>query len=132
DVRPVRAPAHRIYLIRNSLEVIVSTHSVDTVRRLYGVPVHRRHALRESITGLQSKIFGPSGQGTKAKVSYTIKAVLSDGRTLAVGDGIRGVTEAKRVLARLREHLGLPARKQSCVRLPRQGGQRSAPTDRAR
>ena len=96
-----------LYLLGNSLEVVISPRGLETVRRVYGMPMRRRYFARELITGLQSKISGQTGQGAKAKVRYTIKAEMSDGRAVTIGDGIRGVTEAKRVLAQVRKHLGV-------------------------
>ncbi|MFQ5937479.1 MAG: hypothetical protein ACE5LB_13835 [Acidiferrobacterales bacterium] len=96
-----------LYLLGNTLTVTIAADGVHTVRRVYGIPF-RRYAPRDEVVDLGSKITSQRGQGAKATVRHTLMAKTQSGRAITLGDGVRGVANAKALMRVMREALNLP------------------------
>jgi hypothetical protein len=98
-----------LYLLTNSLQVLVGQTALVTRRRLLGIPVRLRHVAREHLVGVDQTIAGQSGQGARATVRYSLFATLAGGARVALGDGLKGRALADQVLGMVREACGCHA-----------------------
>ena len=87
-----------LYLLANSLQVLLGRQHLATRRRLLGIPVQLRHVSGDDVTGLHHAIAGQTGQGPGATVRYALYATLADGSRMSLGDGLKGRVLADQML----------------------------------
>ena len=92
-----------LYLLTNSLQVLVGRHHLATRRRLLGIPIQLRQVSGDEVTGLHHAIAWQLGQGARAPVPYALFATLADGRRVSLGDGLNGKFLADKLLGMVRE-----------------------------
>jgi phosphotransferase system glucose/maltose/N-acetylglucosamine-specific IIC component len=93
----------------NALTVTLSDTEIEARRSVRGIPVSRSVPLGE-VDGIEMKINGQLGQGSKAAVFYGIRAYLRDGSSIPMGDGLRGPTLAEEAARVISEETGIPVR----------------------
>jgi hypothetical protein len=98
-----------IYAMANSLEVLQSGHQVQTIRRLFGIPVKRRIMHRDAFKRFEKDSSLKTQSGSKHVIYYSIEAIDRHGNKLVLGDGFKGASEADAAIAIIGTEFGLVA-----------------------
>jgi hypothetical protein len=93
----------------NALEVTFSDGQLEVRRSVLGIGVGRSVPF-DQVEGIEMKINGQLGQGSKAAVFYGIRAHLRNGSSMPMGDGLRGPTLAEEVAGVISDEVGIPVR----------------------
>ena len=94
-----------LFLLCNSLRVVIEPGRIVSTRRTLGLPFTRSLSLAD-IDHMEVEIDGQVGQGADAKVSYALRAISPEGRRLPLGDGIQGSAVAETLADLLAESTG--------------------------
>lgn len=111
-----------LYMMLNSLEVRRHGNDIVTVRRVLGIPVRRRRLVRNRFLHFDTDSSFRTQSGGKHVVYYKVLAVEQSGRSVTVGEGFRGKSEAHAAIEIIGREFGL--------RQPT-GAERGGPEDRA-
>ena len=98
-----------LYTMINSLEVSRNNSGFETIRRVLGIPIRRKHMLRSAFDHFTKHSSFQSQSGNKHVIYYSIVAVDSEGNRLVVGEGFKGQSEANAAIRLISEELGLRA-----------------------
>ena len=79
-----------LYMMLNSLEVLLIDNEVVTIRRLLGIPVGRKRMRRDVFTKFGKKSSFKTQSGNKHVIYYSVAAVDRQGGKLVVGEGFKG------------------------------------------
>lgn len=98
-----------LYAIANSLTVRRDSmgSGVETVRRLFGVPVRTRHAALDDIASLHHDSSSAAQKNGRQVQFYRVYAKLKSGGDITLGESFEGEAEADAAIAFIREKLGL-------------------------
>ena len=97
-----------VYTSSNSLEVYQDGISLHTRRRVFGLTVKRRSMHRSAFRRFDTRTGLKAQSGGKYTIYYTIHAIGRTGESLTLGDGFRGLAEAKAAIRLIAKELGLP------------------------
>lgn len=97
-----------LWMLGNRLQVFIDGMEARTRRSLFGIPVRERACPRASVAGIVAVRGGTMTAGSKVTVFYALELKLSDGRTVAIGDGFRGYGEAERAAGAIGTWTRLP------------------------
>ena len=103
-----------LYTMINSLEVSRNNSGFETIRRVLGIPIRRKHMLRSAFDHFTKHSSFQSQSGNKHDIYYSIVAVDSEGNRLVVGEGFKGQSEANAAIRLISEELGLRAVSDEC------------------
>ncbi len=92
-----------LYISTNTLSVELRGDWLKTERRVFG-RVFSKLLPTSRIVGFVKEVSSQTGQGTLARINYSISAINSDGRKIAVGDGIPGQDAADSLLDLFNKH----------------------------
>ena len=93
-----------LYLLANSLSVTVTPSAIHTIRRILGFSIVRSVNSNE-IAELEKSITMQSNSGGQHRVYYALHANTTDGRKIALGDGLPSAGAADQVLDLIRQAL---------------------------
>jgi hypothetical protein len=96
-----------LYFLLNSLEVIQSGSTIQTVRRILGVPVTRREMRKSDFIRFDKKSSLSTQSGTKHVMHYKLYARHSGGKDLMVGEGFKGASQADAAAEFIANEFGL-------------------------
>jgi hypothetical protein len=101
-----------LYMMLNSLEVRLLGNDIVTIRRVLGIPVRRRSIARHRFRRFDTVSSFQTQSGGKHVVFYKALAVDESGRSITVGEGFRGRSEARAAIEIIGREFGLqpPAR----------------------
>ena len=98
-----------LYMMLNSLEVLQRGSSVQTVRRVLGIPVSRKTMQRHEFDTFIKDSSFQTQSGGKHVMHYSIYALDRQGNKLVVGEGFKGESEANAAIRFISQQLGLQA-----------------------
>jgi hypothetical protein len=96
-----------LYMMLNSLEVLLIDNEVVTIRRLLGIPVGRKRMRRDVFTKFGKKSSFNTQSGNKHTIYYSIEALDRDGNKLVVGEGLKGENEVNAAIRLISAEFGL-------------------------
>ena len=96
-----------LYGMFNSLEVIPNAQGFSTVRRWLGIPIRRHSMGRHEFHHLEKDSRFQQQGGGKHVMYYSILAVDKSGRSVVVGDGFKGSSQADAAIEIIGQELGL-------------------------
>lgn len=98
-----------VYAIANSLTVKRDSMGggVETVRRLFGIPVKSRYAAIDDIVSLHSDSSSAGQKNGRQVKYYRVYGKLKSGGDITLGESFEGEAEAEAAIAFIREKLGL-------------------------
>jgi len=82
------------YFVLNSLEVLQDGGDLKSVRRILGIPVKRSRMRRADFVKFKKKATSKAQSGKQHVIHYTVSAVDSKGRSMVVGEGFKGASQA--------------------------------------
>ncbi|WP_129128228.1 DUF3592 domain-containing protein [Geomonas oryzae] len=98
---------YAVWLLSNSLKVIVGAGELSVVRRLFGIPVNSSSIETALVRKVEIVKFGARGTGTTAKLIYRITADCGNGTNITLGDGVEGRAVAEEIARQLRQVCGV-------------------------
>ena len=98
-----------LYMMLNSLEVMKQGSSVTAVRRVLGIPVHRRTMQLYEFERFSKDSSFQTQSGSKHVMHYSIYALDRSGNRMVVGEGFKGESEANAAIQLISRELGLQA-----------------------
>ncbi len=96
-----------LYFALNSLQVVVRGSDIWSIRRIFGMPLRQSRMRRSAVVRIDRKKSSTSQSGTKHVVRYTLIALDRQGRKMVVGEGFKGVSQAKVAAEFIASELGL-------------------------
>ncbi len=99
-----------LYLMLNSLQCSQEGEDIVSVRRLLGIRINTSRISRAAFAGFDKRSTMSSQSGNRHVMYYTLKAVDHDGRTIVVGEGFRGASQANAAAELVAEAFGLQGR----------------------
>ena len=96
-----------IYAMANSLEVLQSGHEVQTVRRLFGLPVSRKSMHIDAFDRFKKDSSFKTQSGNKHVIYYSVEAIDRQGNRIVVGEGFKGANEADAAIKLIGAEFGL-------------------------
>ena len=96
-----------LYMMLNSLQVIVASGEITTVRRLLGIPVSRKSMHRNVFASFGKNSNFKTQSGSKHIIYYSVHAIDRDGNKLVVGEGFKGESEANVAIQLMASQFGL-------------------------
>jgi len=102
-----------IYSMANSLEVSRDATGINTVRRVFGIPVKRRHMSSHAFVRFLKDSKYQSSGGGKHVMHYSIYALDTHGSKITVGEGFKGESVANAAIRLISRELGLSSREES-------------------
>lgn len=98
-----------VYAIANSLTVKRDSMrgGVETVRRLFGIPVKSRYAAIDDIASLHSDSSSAGQKNGRQVKYYRVYGKLKSGGDITLGESFEGEAEAEAAIAFIREKLGI-------------------------
>ena len=96
-----------LYRMANSLVVWRQANGFKTVRRVFGIPVKRRHMASHAFARFSKNSGFQSNGGGKHVMHYSIYAVDTLGGKIVVGEGFKGESEANAAIRLISRELGL-------------------------
>ena len=100
-----------LYAGLNSLRITAGATEITSERRLVGIPVRRRSIRRIDFAGFRRKRSGRTQSGTRHVVYYTVYADDRNGKSIVIGEGFKGDSQAQAAMHWLARELGLDAHK---------------------
>jgi hypothetical protein len=96
-----------LYMMLNSLQVIISSGEITTVRRLLGITVSRKSMHKNAFVRFGKNSTFKTQTGSKHVVYYSVHAIDRDGNKLVVGEGFKGESEASAAIQLMSSQFGL-------------------------
>lgn len=96
-----------LWQLGNGLRVEASPRRIR-VRRSFVIPGRTREWATADIEGIETRISGQQLQGSRSRVTYSLRGVTRAGGRIPLGDGIHGPFRLERVAHRLEEATGIP------------------------
>jgi hypothetical protein len=96
-----------LYMMLNSLQVIVASGKITTVRRLLGFPISRKSMHRNVFASLGKNSNFKTQSGSKHIMYYSVHAIDREGNKLVVGEGFKGESEANAAIELMSSQFGL-------------------------
>ena len=96
-----------LYMMLNSLQVIVASGEITTVLRLLGIPVSRKSMHRNVFASFGKNSNFKTQSGSKHIIYYSVHAIDRDGNKLVVGEGFKGESEANVAIQLMASQFGL-------------------------
>jgi hypothetical protein len=99
-----------LYFLFNSLEVRLVGDSIESVRRILGLPVRRRSMRRADFREFSKQSSMQSQSGGRHVMYYAVFAIDQRGNKLPVGDGFKGAGQADAAAKLIGREFGLGTR----------------------
>lgn len=99
-----------LYLMLNSLEVRQEGDALVATRRLLGIRVNSERMQRDAFSHFDTVSTMSSQSGSRHVMHYSLKAFDHDGRTMIVGEGFKGASQANLAAELVAEEFGLTQR----------------------
>lgn len=98
-----------VYAIANSLTVRRDSmgSGIETVRRLFGIPIKSHYAAIDDIASLHSDSSSAGQRGGRQVKFYRIYGKLKQGGDITLGESFEGEAEAEAAITFIREKLGI-------------------------
>jgi hypothetical protein len=96
-----------LYAMLNSLDIWLASGYLKTLRRILGIPAKRSQLALADIERFDYKSSMQTQSGGKHVMHYSVRAVGRSGQTMVVGEGFKGVNEAKAAIEFVAREFGL-------------------------
>ena len=97
-----------LYMMLNSLEVRQQGNDIVTTRRVLGIPIRNQRFTRGDFQRFESDSSFQSQSGGKHVMHYSVSAVVRGDRRITLGEGFKGLNEARAGMRLIAREFGLP------------------------
>ena len=104
-----------LYLPLNSLEVIREGGRIKSIRRLLGFPIRTTIMRQSEFARFKKKASSKTRSGKNHTVYYALEAVDVNGQKMTIGEGFKGVNEARAAAELIAREFGLVTREKSAL-----------------